>query len=74
MKIVYKNNSGDEINLTSDNYKMLRDTDLLNYKWDYYTKNEYDPKIYRFENNMASKKFVVNIQAKTKSIYNTWNN
>lgn len=71
MKIVYRNNSGNEINLTSEYYKMLRSTDLFDYEWEYLTQNEYSPSIYKFEKNMVEKKIIVNIQATSNQVYNS---
>ena len=63
MKIVYKNNSMQEINLTSDTYMILADTDLIDYEWSYKTRSIVNPRIYDFYRNMVPKKIKVALRA-----------
>lgn len=67
MKIYYKSNNGKILDFTKPPYKMLKDTDLFNYKWDYETRGDLNPKITRFNRGMVSKSIPVIIQGSDKA-------
>lgn len=69
MNVKYVNHFGESIDLCSE-VLMLRDTDLLNYSWDYQTKNEFDPKVSRFYKSMVERSIKISIIGKTKADYN----
>ena len=69
MKIVYKNNSMEEIDLTSDSYMLLKDTDLIDYDWDYKTRSVVTPRIYAFERSLVEKTLSVMVRAGSREEY-----
>lgn len=69
MNVKYVNHFGESIDLCSD-VLMLRDTDLLNYSWDYQTKNEFNPTVSIFYKSMVEKNIKISIIGKTKDEYN----
>lgn len=66
MSIVYKNNSMQEIDLTSGLYMTMTGTDLVDYSWSYKTRSLVNPHIYDFYRNMVSKKLTVRVAADSK--------
>lgn len=69
INIKYVNCQNEVIDLTGNEYKMLRENTLFDYDWDYATMNEYNPVIYSFDRNMVEKSITVDIVAKTKKEY-----
>lgn len=69
ISIKYLNCQNEVLDLTSDVYKMLRDTTLFDYEWTYTTINEYNPVIARFEQSMVQKNITIDITARTKKEY-----
>lgn len=62
MKIYYKNSAGKIIDFTKPPYKLLIDTDLFDYEWNYKIRGELNPQITRFYRGMTSKSVSVIIQ------------
>lgn len=69
MEIYYKNGTGKILDFTKPPYRMLMDTDLFDYQWDYETRGELHPKIARFSRKMIRKDVPVMIQAKSKEAH-----
>lgn len=70
MNIKYINHIGEELDLTGETFKMLKDTDLFNYEWDYITKNEYNPEVTKFTRSMNNKSISIALLAANKEEYN----
>lgn len=68
-KIVYINHLGEELNLCSDAYKILRDTTLFDYSWNYTRKNDYAKYVTAFNREFIEKTFSVRISADSKKSY-----
>lgn len=66
--VFYKGSTGQIIDFKSENFKMLKDTDILSHKWSY-SNNEYVAKIDSFSMEFVSKQFDVAVMNRTRSEY-----
>ena len=66
--IKYINSLGEEIELNKFPY-IIQSSDLKDYKWEYLTKNEYNPKVYAFSRSMIEKKIQIAVVATNKTKY-----
>jgi len=69
MIIKYVNSRNEVLDLAGDRYKMLRDSTLFDYDWEYDTMNEYNPVVCSFNRSMAQKNITVDISAKSQKEY-----
>lgn len=69
MIIKYVNSKNEVLDLTSNVYRMLRESTLFDYDWEYTTVNEYKPTIFSFERSMVQKNITVDVLAKSRKDY-----
>lgn len=69
MDIKYVNSQNEVIDLAGDVYKMLRDSTLFDYGWEYDTMNEFNPVVYMFDRSMVQKSITVDVSARTRKEY-----
>lgn len=68
VKVYYKGSTGQIIDFASENFKMLKETDLLSHKWNY-SNNDYVAKIDSFSMEFVSRGFEVSVMAKNRADY-----
>ena len=69
MEIYYENSQGEKLSLITFPYRMLTDTDLFNFKWDYATRGNNFPKISSISKQMVTKTIKLNVQGNDEQSY-----
>ena len=69
MDIYYENSLGEKLDLISYPYRMLTDTDLFNFSWNYSTQGTNSPKITEMSKTMVTKTIRIHVRGDSEENY-----